>query len=133
MKLSNRQIKEKLTAAGVDFSGAIEKDDLVRMMTRLMERELFNKTRVTTNQASTRPNQQTVQTPNGKILPKISIFFLKIFNLRNQIKTMIFTRPKSETSRWLGNEARFSWSRLLYRSHKPTNFMGKAAHFANWC
>ena len=66
MKLSNREIKEKLTTARVDYSSAIEKDDLVRMMTRLMERELFNKTRVTTNQASAR-TEQTVQTPNGEI------------------------------------------------------------------
>ena len=62
MKLSNREIKEKLTAARVDYSSAIEKDDLVRMMTRLMERELFNKTRATTNART----EQTVQTPNGK-------------------------------------------------------------------
>ena len=50
VKLSIREIKERLTTARIDHSSAIEKEDLVKMMVRLVERELFNKTRVTTNQ-----------------------------------------------------------------------------------
>ena len=42
--LSNREIKEKLTLARVDFTGVIEREELLKLMGRVIERELFNRT-----------------------------------------------------------------------------------------
>ena len=67
LKLSNREIKERLTAARIDHSSAIERDDLILMMMRLVERELFNKTRANQPPSFSRndPQAQNVQINNG--------------------------------------------------------------------
>ena len=65
--MSNREIKERLTAARIDHSSAIERDDLILMMMRLVERELFNKTRANQPPSFSRndPQAQNVQINNG--------------------------------------------------------------------
>ena len=80
LKLSNREIKERLTAARIDHSSAIERDDLILMMMRLVERELFNKTRANQPPSFSRndPQAQNVQINNGT-------FFFHILNENSKL------------------------------------------------
>ena len=44
-QMSPRDLKESLSAAGVDVSTILEADELRRLMCRRMERQLFDRTR----------------------------------------------------------------------------------------
>lgn len=62
-KLSIREMKEKLAAANYDFSQAIERSDLLTLMMRLTERELFNHSRPPTRPLPPQPNRTTSMPP----------------------------------------------------------------------
>jgi len=61
-KLGVRELKDLLTAAGINFQGATEKDDLIRLLEKTRARAVLEA-------GSFKPTAQWQPVPNGAALP----------------------------------------------------------------